>query len=133
MFHQQSEVLLTTSSVRWSVTVSWLQVVSDGESYYSQSDLSSSYSSSRVSQSQLSPAEISLIKSSFSSLRSVCYVSNGLATLYTSSTSSLELNNVSRDQIVPVLLLNLGGSRARESRCSSRPARRCAARGTDTL
>ena len=116
MFHQQSEVLLTTSSVQWSVTVSWLQVVSDGESYYSQSDLSSSYSSSRVSQSQLSPAEISLIKSSFSSLRSVCYVSNGLATLYTSSTSSLELNNVSRDQIVPVLLLNLGGSRAREAR-----------------
>ena len=57
-----------------------------------------------------------MIKSSFSSLRSVCYVSSGLASLYTSCSSSVELNTVSRDQIVPVLLLNLGGSRAREER-----------------
>ena len=94
---------------------------SDGESYYSQSDLSTSTSSSYSSPrpgppSPLSPREVSLIKSSFSSLRSVCYVSSGLATLFTSSSSSLAMTTVSRDHVVPVLLLNLGGSRARESR-----------------
>ena len=99
---------------------------SDGESCYSQSDLStststsSSYNSSEAARpgppSALSPREVSLIKSSFSSLRSVCYVSSGLATLFTSSSSTLDVTTVSRSHVVPVLLLNLGGSRARESR-----------------
>lgn len=102
---------------------------SDGESCYSQSDLStsSSYNTSEAARlerhsprsgppSALSPREVSLIKSSFSSLRSVCYVSTGLATLFTSSSSTLDVTTVSRSHVVPVLLLNLGGSRARESR-----------------
>ena len=43
-------------------------------------------------------------------------MSSGLATLFTSSSSSLDLTAVSRSHVVPVLLLNLGGSRARETR-----------------
>ena len=100
---------------------------SDGESCYSQSDLSTSTSTSSSYSSEagrhrpgppspLSPREVSLIQSSFSSLRSVCYVSSGQATLFTSSSSSLDVRTVSRSQVVPVLLLNLGGSRARETR-----------------
>ena len=61
----------------------------------------------------LTPREITLIQSSFSSLRSQCYVCPGLVTLYTLSP---DMNMVSREFLVPVLLLNMGGSRAREKR-----------------
>lgn len=108
------------------------------ESYYSQSDVSSNsnYSDSTSLQNKynrvlppppqrrwstnssgmaLSAKEISLIQSSFSSLRSELFVCPGLVTLYTQSQEQ-DMNLVSRECLVPVLLLNMGGSRAREQR-----------------
>lgn len=98
-----------------------------GYSYLSQSDLSSStgYSSQRSSGSSrsrwrsptpsVSPREVSLITSSFSSLRSSCWVCPGLVTLVTRDAMD-SASLVSREPLVPVLLLNMGGSRAREKR-----------------
>ena len=61
-----------------------------------------------VSQS-LSPREVATIQASFSSLRAVCWVCPGLVSLVTADL-------VSRAPLVPVLVLNLGGSRARQQR-----------------
>jgi len=109
------------------------------DSYYSQSDVSSNsnYSDSASLENKynrvlppppqrrwstnsngmaLSAKEISLIQSSFSSLRSELFVCPGLVTLYTQSHEQRDMNLVSRECLVPVLLLNMGGSRAREQR-----------------
>ena len=63
----------------------------------------------------MSPREVSLIQSSFSSLRSSCWVCPGLVTLVTRDAMD-SASLVSREPLVPVLLLNMGGSRAREKR-----------------
>lgn len=57
----------------------------------------------------LSPREVATIQASFSSLRAVCWVCPGLVSLVTADL-------VSRAPLVPVLVLNLGGSRARQQR-----------------
>ena len=63
----------------------------------------------------VSPREVSLITSTFSSLRSSCWVCPGLVTLVTRDAMD-SASLVSREPLVPVLLLNMGGSRAREKR-----------------
>ena len=65
--------------------------------------------------SSVSPREVSLITSTFSSLRSSCWVCPGLVTLVTRDAMD-SASLVSREPLVPVLLLNMGGSRAREKR-----------------
>ena len=71
-----------------------------------------------------------MIQSSFSSLRAVCWVCPGLVSLLTADLVSLyctvlyctvqvslvTADLVSRAPLVPVLVLNLGGSRARQQR-----------------
>jgi len=63
----------------------------------------------------LSPKEVSLIRSTFSSYKTICYISSRHVTLY-SSTSSSPWSLVYPVPLVPTLVLNLGGSRARQVR-----------------
>merc|ERR1712106_1142798 len=66
-----------------------------------------------LSDTSLSPQEVSLIRSTYSSYKTTCYISSSLVNLYTSTPSSPWTLLYTG---VPTLLLNYGGSRARNQR-----------------
>jgi len=112
----------------------WVEQSSRRSHYSSSSVLSSSCSSSarteydqgwfpvstpnltnpnNISDTILSPQEVALIRSTYSSYKTTCYISSSLVNLYTSTpTSPWTLRYTG----VPTLVLNCGGSRAREQR-----------------
>ena len=66
-----------------------------------------------LSDTSLSPQEVSLIRSTYSSYKTTCYISSSLVNLYTSTPSSPWTLCYTG---VPTLLLNYGGSWARTQR-----------------